>query len=314
MKSYGLLFFILVFSQLGVAKTTVRTLPSVEIGNSKNITLEMVISSEGLPKELLKILNRVRLGNVPKVGERRVFSGTAIAMAFRKNLSKEQLNTYKLVIPNQVVVRVKDRRLTERNVKKELLSIWQSQCSTCSYKIKYLSLPKIKNIKTVEHWSLDTGRDTPRGSFNLAIHIKQIDKPTQQYWVAGQVRTFKKALVVKEYMTRGERFTKENTEYKSKDITFSYDSLVNIEDVVGRKSKQSLRVGSIIWQNSIVREKAINRGEIIKVLITSDSFEVSTFGKAKSDGFIGDRVQVETVGANKLVTGSVTKKGEVRVE
>ncbi|MCB0356703.1 MAG: flagellar basal body P-ring formation protein FlgA [Bdellovibrionales bacterium] len=297
------------------AQPTIRVKHVTEVQNIKSITLGLISEFQNVPKPLQDKLRSVVLGNAPQTGgEKRVFSSSAIAMAFRKHLNKNELQDLKLVIPNEVLISVKNHNLNNKNVSKELLAIWQNYCGDCSFKIQYLNMPLISNIHDVEDWSLDVGKDLPRGSFNVAMYVKLKKQNVRNFWVTGQAKVYRKVPVVKKAMAVGERFNKDNVEIQEKEITYAYDSTPEVNDVYGLQSTQALRPGAIIWQGLVLREKAMVRGEIVKLVIGNEVFEMSTLGKVESDAYIGDRVQVKNLQTNKILTGSVTAKGEVRLE
>ena len=314
MTKYILFFITFFFASQLLAENSIRVKPLIEVQNVRNITLGLISEFKGLPEDTQKNLASVVLGNAPKKGEKRVFSSPAIAMAFRKHLTKEQIKGLKLVIPSEVVIRVKDRSLKKENIKKELSEIWKGYCADCSFKIQMMSLPYIKNISDVEDWSVDAGKEPAKGNFNLPMYIKMKGQNLKQYWLTGHSRVYKRVPVLKKAMAHGERFSKKNVHILDKDITFAYDSTPNLKDIYGKQCSQAMRAGAIIWQNRVLREKALTRGEIVKLVIGNELFELSTLGKAESDAYVGDSVRVKNLKTNKVVSGLVVRKGEVRLE
>ncbi|MCB9024952.1 MAG: flagellar basal body P-ring formation protein FlgA [Bdellovibrionaceae bacterium] len=313
---YKLVFFFLTIflTETLFAEGVIKVKSDVEIKDAKTITLGLISEFQNIPKSIQNSLSRVNLGRVPIPGEKKVFTSSEIAMAFRKKIRDEHFKDIKLIIPNEILIRYKDHKWSEENVKNELINIWRNYCSDCSFQVQYLNLPYFAKDQHVEDWSLDAGRDLPKGSFNLPVYLKFKNIPLKQYWLSGQVKLYRKVPVVEKAMNIGEIFSEEYIKIVERDVTFAYDSTPELKDLIGKRCSQSLRSGSIIWQNLVLREKAVSRGEIVKLTIGNDRFEVSTMGKAEKDAYIGDTVQVTILKFNKLVSGSVVSKGEVRVE
>ena len=274
----------------------------------------MISEFNNVPDLTKARLSKVVLGNAPRKGEKRVFSSSAIAMAFRKHLSKDQLNQVKIVIPNEVLVRIRTKNFDEKQIEKELKNKWSAFCKECNLKIQMLSLPVISNTDQIEEWNVEVGKELSKGNFTIPIYIKKINENFQQYWLSGHLRVYKKVPVVQKAMAYHERFTEENVILEEKDITFSYDSTPQLADIYGKQSSQTMSTGSIVWQRNIYREKALKRGEIVKLVIGNEVFELSTLGQAEQDAFIGDTVNVKNLKTNKIVSGEVINKGEVKIE
>jgi flagella basal body P-ring formation protein FlgA len=75
-----------------------------------------------------------------------------------------------------------------------------------------------------------------------------------------------------------------------------------------------MNAGDIVWRGSLVREKAIQRGELVRVVSGEGNWSVSVQAKTEQDGFLGDTVNLRNVQTNKLISGRVIGRGEVEVQ
>lgn len=296
------------------AKAFIDVKSKVEFSSVEYITLGMISEYQNVPHEIQEKLNKIVLGNAPKAGERRVFSNAAIAMAFRKHLPGDWAKKVQVHIPNEVRVNVRDLKWNQENIKKQLVETWQQHCQDCQLQLQYLNLPYLSSENNIEEWSVDAGKDLPKGSFHIPVYIKQAQQPLKQYWLSGQLRIYKKVPIVAKAMAMGEIFSQDFVEWAERDVTFAYDGTPFVRDILGKRTSQALRAGNIIWQNLILREKAILRGDMVKLIIGTETFEVSTMGRAENDAYVGDTVQVKNLKSNKVVSGAVTGKNEVRIE
>jgi flagella basal body P-ring formation protein FlgA len=70
-------------------------------------------------------------------------------------------------------------------------------------------------------------------------------------------------------------------------------------------------MGQVLFETDLLREKAVNRGDWVKVTAQEGKMEVTTMARAENEGFIGDVVLLR-VGANKQpMSGVARAKGEV---
>ncbi len=306
--------FIFLFSLFGYGKNQIVAISEIEIENKKIITLGDVTNIKDFPELLSKSLESIELGNAPELGEERIFTSSAIALILRKKMTKQELQKYQLRIPNQVRVKIKDNSLTQENLKRELMGHWQVKCQECRFKIKYINFPRISSSESVENWTLDAGETLPKGNFNVALYIQNKDKSSRQYWVSGHVSLFKKVPVAKKMLNLGEKFSLNNIGIEEREITHSMDTAPELSELVGKSANQVIRSGTIIWHNVVLREKAILKGELVKIVIGGEKFELSTVGKANRDAYLGERVDITPIGTSKPLFGAVINKGEVRIE
>ena len=222
-------------------------------------------------------------------------------------------NKINLKIPSKIIVENKGYEVGREEVKQALLQQWQPVCGHCKIEFQSLSIPLIPLAYQQEPWRVNTRGNLPRGSFSAPIQFLGKKQPPGSFWVSGQVSILRKVPVTKRSIRMGERIAAKDVSWKYKDVTFAYDGTPDLKNIIGRKSRVSMKAGQIVWVNSIIKEKAVSRGQIIKVVLGDDRFEIVLQAKAEQDGYVGDRVKLKNLKTDKIFSGVVTRLGEVIV-
>lgn len=70
------------------------------------------------------------------------------------------------------------------------------------------------------------------------------------------------------------------------------DGFVGAKQVIGLKSKRTLRKGTILLSNHVEIPMLIEKGETVKVKVVSPGIEISSIGRALADGNLGETIEV----------------------
>jgi flagella basal body P-ring formation protein FlgA len=111
----------------------------------------------------------------------------------------------------------------------------------------------------------------------------------------------------------GTRVSEEDFKFEWRDVTFATDTSPTAKEIIGQAAKFTMNANDIIWRGSLMREKAVQRGEIVKVQTGEPGWEISIQARAEQDGFAGDTISLRNLQTNKVISGRVTGSGEVQV-
>ncbi len=289
----------------------IKVLPYVRIVKSEKISLLDVVNRQGLSAEIEADLAGISLGDAPKLGEQRVFTSRAVAESTRQNNSRGQ---WTLQIPRQVVVENRGYELSEETIKQELNSRWKTLCTDCQIEIKNLQVPLVSNEYKNTAWFIENEEKVPRGHFAQKLIFSKADGRPVIYWVNGQVEIRKKVPVLNRSIAASTRLNEGDFSLEWRDTTYATDTAADAKEIVGQQTKYMMNSGDIVWRAALVREKAVQRGEIVRVLTGEGNWQISTQAKTEQDGFVGDTVNLRNVQTNKMISGRVVGRGEVEVQ
>lgn len=307
-------FFILlsftVFADADPAKTLrIRAYNSVT--DIKKITVLDLVEKENLDLKKQRLLGGLVLGDAPKIGEQRVYSNEIIASALRRNF---KLKNWSVQIPHRIVAQNRGYELDQEVLEMQLLTHWHTLCQNCKIRIKSLQLPKLPlNLKNAP-WSLDISDRLPRGHFSQRLSVSMPQNQDQYFWVNGEVEVQKKVPVLNRSTPINTRLNVEDFKWEWRDVTMATDSTPTENEIAGRKMRFTMNANDIIWSGSVLREKAVQRGEIVKVTIGDKQWEMSTQAITQQDGYIGDTINLKNMQTQKVITGRVIGDGEVTIK
>lgn len=282
----------------------------VRVTKSEPITLAHIVDWDNDSSSAKTRLSKVVLGDGPKLGEQRVFTSGAVAKLVRQNLP--ELNGVK--IPNRITVENRGYELTKEEVKTKLARRWERLCKECRFVFRSVSLPILPSAALGKRWRLEDQGRLPRGSFSRRLEVFQDHGAPVVYWISGRVEIHKKVPVSKKAIEIGHRFRAEDIAEKMRDVTFATDGLPTAKEIEGQQAKRAMRANEVIWASFIQREKALTRGDLVKVVTGSENWELSLRAIAEQDGYIGDYVKVRNIKSRQLMNGRVTAKGEVEIQ
>lgn len=268
---------------------------------------ELLSSQKGLPSDLVSALNEETFSISL---EDKVITASSLTKRLREFVSRWEIRLGTKIhvkTPVKMTIERVSKNLTEETVKEALLKNWQKLCVNCRLSIDQLSIPVVASADVT--WALQATDKLPKGSFSVPVKIA--DKQT--LFISGMLRNEQLVPVAKRAMNAGERFAAEDTKTEWREISFFMDSAPNEKEMLGKRLKQSLRVGDVILSNMLEREKSVLRGEPVQVIVKNSGWSVSLLATAEQDGVIGDRIRLKNNKSNKEIVATITGKAEAEI-
>jgi len=291
--------------------SALRIRPYNRITDILQISLLDVVDRDGLAPEVEKKLALVSLGDAPRLGEQRVYSNKVVAEALRKSVVNK---TWSIQIPREIVVDNRGYQVDKAAVQAELLSKWQMLCGECQIKFKNIQLPAINKKLEKTPWTIDISQNLPRGHFTQKIIFSDAAGNSPIYWVSGQIEIRKKVPVLMRSVAMNTRLSEVDFKFDWRDVTYATDTAPNAEEIIGQAARFTMNASDIIWRGSLLKEKAVQRGQIVRVMLGDDEWQVSMQARAEQDAYAGDTISLRNLQTNKLISGRVTSSGEVEVK
>jgi len=85
------------------------------------------------------------------------------------------------------------------------------------------------------------------------------------------------------------------------------------KDVIGKQVRRILAKGRPIMTQSIMNQRIIDRGDIVKILYVDGALKVTASGRALSDAYRGQEIKIVNLIGNKTVLGIATDEGLVEI-
>jgi flagella basal body P-ring formation protein FlgA len=280
------------------------------------LLLKDIAEFKGLPTEVERALAALPVGISPKAGEKVYYTSYGLSEIFRQPLSVIQKNhnvRIMLSLPQKVTVYNSAVAFSEEAVKMQIENYLEAACDECRYEVSQLQLPIVDETVRQAEWQVELHGGVVRGSFSLPIRFDSRENK-RLYWVTGQARKFMRVPVTVRRIGAGERVGTQDVEMKEMDVTFGDDSPAELGQLENAKIRRGLAVGEIVWRKHLQRERAVRFGDVTKVVIGAEGWQVSTTAVAQQNGDIGDRIRLLNTKTRNFITAKVVGPKLVKVE
>jgi flagella basal body P-ring formation protein FlgA len=277
------------------------------------IKFEDVTVTQGIPPQILEQLSKLDFGPAEKVLSTKEITAGEISKKLRELPEKIEA-AVKIIIPNAIRVKTVPYNLTAPVAEKLLSSKLQLSCPSCIYQIKNCQvapLPELPNGTTAE---IETDLAHNKGPSTIKVVYSHQGKVVHRGWVSADIRIKQKVPVATKNLPMGQKITQEEIKFEERDITFVTDSSPSEEQLIGAKTRRTLRAAQVLLYSDIEREKAVNRGESIDVVSVGSDFIVSMKGVAQESGSVGDMIKVLNANSKKIIMGKVSGSGKVEIK
>ncbi len=288
----------------------VRIKAYLKIDSSPSVRLSQLVEMKQVSMTVYDQLDKISLGSAPALGEQRIYSSSVIAQALR---STTELASLKFVIPNEVKVENRGYELNEEVVKSDLLNVWKDQCADCELSIKRIALPVLPADLKDRPWRLETDGRLPKGNFSSKFFVSKASGEEVLFWLSGQLEIKKLVPVLNRALQMGQRIGGEDYRWEWRDVTMATDGFPSEKNIEGQKMRLTANAGDILFFQTIAREKAVARGEVVRVHVGESEWQVSLEAVTEQDGYVGDTVNLRNRSTNRVISGEVIARGEVRI-
>lgn len=295
------------------AEVLLRVRPHVVVRPNSEVKLAQIVDVEGFSEEGRRQLEAISLSVGPAEGERQELAQANLSSVIRPIIAMERernVGRIHVVIPKTVVIDTVKRGIDASQVTSELILAWQPLCAECKLEIEALSLPRIQEIRD---WAMKLQAELPKGNFSIPVDVIKNNGQSVPAWISGRLLIKKKVPVAKRLLNPSERLQESDVAWEYRDTSYAVDGIPSMEEIVGKRAKQGLRSGDVIWRGMIEKEKAFQRGDLVTVKSGDGIWEVSLSVVAQSDAYIGDIVNMKHPKTNVALVGQVTGPGEVEL-
>jgi flagella basal body P-ring formation protein FlgA len=84
-------------------------------------------------------------------------------------------------------------------------------------------------------------------------------------------------------------------------------------DIVGTRARRDIAAGELVTNALVVVPPAVRSGDVVRVVVTMGSVQVSGDGRASGSGQVGDRIRVLTASSRKPLNARITGRGAVEI-
>lgn len=148
----------------------------------------------------------------------------------------------------------------------------------------------------------------------LTVQTQCQDTQPWSIYVPAEVIIEEMVVVAKTDLLRGIKLNHAHLELQPRKVSSrGQNGATNIELLIGKQLKRSLRKGEKVRLSSLINPTAIKRGDFVSVVASSGSITVVTRGTAMSAGRVGEQIKVRNNKTERVIKGEITAPGKVKV-
>lgn len=296
------------------AMSSVQVLKDISLAHTENILLGDISNFHRMSDELKIKLSRLVVHQVQKGQREIVFNSRDLSLQMREDLRKLQKESgikIMMMVPPQVVVKIEGESFSKDSVEAALLEKLRRRCETCRFVLTDLNLPQIPKELTRASWMIHSDSQI-KGNFTLPVAFHAKNHKTRTFWLSGRALKKKKVPVAKRRIPAGSTISVNDFEWVERDVTYALDGVP--QKISGKKTKNSILLGHIIWRGSLQQNKAMRFGDKAQVVAGESGWSISMTAIAQQDAELGDTIRLLNPKTRKYISGTVIGKKRVRIE
>lgn len=133
-------------------------------------------------------------------------------------------------------------------------------------------------------------------------------------YVTAKIKVFGPVLVLRQPLTRGAAISETDLQLVERNLAaLPYGYYVDPEPVIGKLTKRTLAANSVLTPQMVQAPKLVKRGQRVTLVGEAGVLKVRMVGEALSDGGEGDLIRVRADGSKRVIDGTVTAQGVIKV-
>lgn len=294
----------------GSARLNVKIGENVEVHNQRKVRLYDIVELENATKEQVQEFKNVILEEQFLQNEFQIRRSTLVHDY--KNLFRGA----QLKIPD--VINVKKAQgsnsaiLSRQHIARDINNHMRLICGDCETHLSHLTLPNFQVTDDTEI-QIDFSNLSLKTNFLSPLTISD-RHGVRSYWLSGQIRIEKPTFILNKNLALGSTITDNDIMLIKKEWSNSINAISDKSKIVDAKLSRSLQQGSLIRPEDLRKEFAIQRGQTVKVVSTTDQFELSVQAIAEQNASIGESVKLKNLLTKKDLVGVVKEKGLVEIQ
>lgn len=152
------------------------------------------------------------------------------------------------------------------------------------------------------------------GNLNLAVVVRRGDRIIRNIPVKVEIEALAEMVVTNRQIDNETIITEANITIRKQDVASVRGQYIKqIQDAIGKKTRQTLRANIPIKPNQLIKVPLIHSGQIVTIIAEKSNMRVTIIGKAKKSGAIGDTISVQNMNSLKEFPAQIIDSNTVQV-
>lgn len=153
------------------------------------------------------------------------------------------------------------------------------------------------------------------GNVSLSLIVRVDDQVKRNLTVLAEVEALAEMVVAARPLERGEVLGAQDLSLARRDLAHVQGRyLKSTQEAVGLRMKSSQRANTPLRADYLERVPLIKSGQLVTIVVESDSVRITATGRAKGSGAEGDLIMVQNLSSQKEIAARVVDATTVRVD
>lgn len=152
------------------------------------------------------------------------------------------------------------------------------------------------------------------GAVNVALVVRVNGVTEKNLPLRIQVEARTEMVTASRQLLAGTILTAEDLNLQKQELAQSGGFPVkNIADIVGKKTRSTIRAGAPVRSDQLVSLPVVVSGQMVTIVAENDGIKITVSGRARSSGGIGDLVKVQNLLSQKEISARIVDSSTVEV-
>ena len=287
---------------------TVRVPERIEV-TSETITLGDIARIEPESGRL----SELPIGYSPYPGHYRWLEKSYVLEQFRKGAV--DLREVRLEMPERVFITRQSQVVGQVAVAEAVHEAFEALRSDLSFDITRIDVPQDVVLPRGE-LKIQVGLPSPLrrlDGLSLKLDFFVDGRHAKSQWARIYASALAKVVVLARPVAFGQRLQRADLTLEERSLSRLQSFYSNPERVVNLVAKRDLEVGQVLDTSHLRTPRLVARNDVVTIIAQGQTFRVSTLGKARDGGTLGDTIQVENLDSHQLLRVEVIGNKTVRV-
>ncbi len=270
---------------------------ATEVSPRNEITIFDIVEAKNMNEQLVTDMKAIKIAD-----------GKSIRIE-KNELTKMLHHLHaKFILPSEIKIMRSKNDVSRMEVERKIKNHLQIDCFDCDLQIQISSVPS----NLASDWILDLNIDLSKTTAMIPIY--SVGQPEKKGWVVAQIKRYQKIPVLNRSAKMSEVITHDMISFEKRLIFNTRETILKSEALAGMQTSRYLNAGQPLFYSDFKRETVVKRGQMVKVLAGTQTFEVSMAGQVEEPGSIGDVVKIKNLDSQKVFAAKVIDRGIVRIE
>lgn len=152
------------------------------------------------------------------------------------------------------------------------------------------------------------------GNANLAVIARQGERVIGNINVRADVEVLANMIFTVRQVNQGSVLTASDLVLRKSDVGAVQGRYIsNIEDVIGKRARMTLRANVVLRNEQIEKVPLIKTGQMVTIVAENEHIRITVTGKAKSAGALGDTIIVQNLSSLKELPARIVNRDTVQI-